>query len=165
MWSPRGSPRGPRARGCAINACARRGPDSRGKGASATTAGGAAQPGWFLALFTNSGGTEGVRCEQIIAWEVQRTTSSNGLVTRFPIPITAESKNADLDCTIWGIKRPDGKFFFPAGANEGISKEKLSKFALLMETESLGEKLAFQGRSNGDVGHRLQTPEVVLAPQ
>ena len=85
--------------------------------------------------------------------------------SRFPIPITAESKNADLDCTIWGIKRPDGKFFFPAGANAGISKEKLSKFALLMETESLGEKLAFQGRSNGDVGHRLQTPEVVLAPQ
>ena len=115
--------------------------------------------------FHQSGGTEGVRCEQIIAWEVQRTTSSNGLVTRFPIPITAESKNADLDCTIWGIKRPDGKFFFAAGANEGISKEKLSKFALLMETESLGEKLAFQGRSNGDVGHRLQTPEVVLAPQ
>ena len=124
-----------------------------------------AQPGWFLALFTNSGGTEGVRCEQIIAWEVQRTTSSNGLVTRFPIPITAESKNADLDCTIWGIKRPDGKFFFAAGANEGISKEKLSKFALLMETESLGEKLAFPGRPNGDAGHRFQTPEVVLAPQ
>jgi hypothetical protein len=50
----------------------------------------AAQPGWFLAVFTNSDGIYGVRCEQIIAWEIQRTTSSNGLVTRFPVPITAE---------------------------------------------------------------------------
>jgi hypothetical protein len=27
----------------------------------------AAQPGWFLAVFTNSDGIYGVRCEQIIA--------------------------------------------------------------------------------------------------
>ena len=73
----------------------------------------AAQPGWFLAVFTNSDGIDGVRCEQIIAWEIQRVTSPKGLVTRFPIPITAESKNTDFDCTIWGIKRPDGKFVVP----------------------------------------------------
>ena len=93
----------------------------------------AAQPGWFLAVFTNSDGIDGVRCEQIIAWEIQRVTSPKGLVTRFPIPITAESKNTDLDCTIWGIKRPDGKFVFPVGANEGMSEEKLSRLVHLME--------------------------------
>jgi hypothetical protein len=124
----------------------------------------AAQPGWFLAIFTHGDGNDGVRCEPIIAWEIQRTTSPNGLVTRSPIPITAESKNTDLDCMIWGIKRPDGKFVFPVRANEGISEEKLSKFALLMETESLVEKLALAGRPNGN-GHRLQAPEAVLAPQ
>src|SRR5262245_62296821 len=101
----------------------------------------AAQPGWFLAVFTNSDGIYGVRCEQIIAWEIQRTTSSNGLVIRFPVPITAEGKNTDLDCTIWGIKRPDGKFVFPVGANEGISDEKLARFANLVKTESRIEKL------------------------
>ena len=102
----------------------------------------AAQPGWFLAVFTNSDGIYGIRCEQIIAWEIQRMTSPNGLVTRYPIPITAESKNTDLDCTIWGVKRPDGKFLFPAKANEGISEEKLSRFASLMETEPPIAKLA-----------------------
>lgn len=102
----------------------------------------AAQPGWFLAVFTNSEGVYGVRCEQIIAWEIQRTISSNGLVTRSAVPITAEGKNTDLDCTVWGIKRPDGKFVFPLGANEGISKEKLARFAHLLETESRIEKLS-----------------------
>src|SRR5215510_2902484 len=101
----------------------------------------AAQPGWFLTVFSDTGGIE--RYEPVIAWEIQRTTSSNGLVTRFPIPITAESKNKDLDCVIWGIKRPDGKFVFPVGENEQVSKETLSKFALSMETEALIEKLAF----------------------
>jgi hypothetical protein len=119
----------------------------------------AAQPGWFLAVLTNSDGIDGVRCEQIIAWEIQRATSPNGLVTRFPIPITAESRNVDLDCTIWGIKRPDGKFVFPVGANEGMSAEKLSRFVHLMETESLIEKLAFSGRPNGHGGHSLQAAE------
>lgn len=122
----------------------------------------AAQPGWFLAVLADR--TDSVRCEPIIAWEIQRTTSSNGLVARSPIPVTAESKNTDLDCAIWGIKRPDGRFVFPVGANEGISEEKLSKFALLMQTESLVEKLAFAGRHNGN-DHRLQASEVVLAPQ
>ena len=102
----------------------------------------AAQPGWFLAILTNTEGIDSVHCEQIIAWEIQRTTSSNGLVTRCPVPITAEGKNTDLDCTIWGIKRPDGKFVFPLGANEGISKEKLERFAHLLETESRIEKLS-----------------------
>ena len=111
----------------------------------------AAQPGWFLAVFTNSDGIDGVRCEQIIAWEIQRVTSPKGLVTRFPIPITAESKNADLDCIMWGIKRPDGKFVFPVGANAGMSEEKLSRFVHLMETESLIEKLAFSGRPSGSL--------------
>jgi len=99
-----------------------------------------AQPGWFLAVFTNSDGIYGVRCEQIIAWEIQRTTSSNGLVTRFPLPITAEGRNTDLDCTIWGIKRPDGKLVFPLRANEGISEDKLARFAHLLESESPIEK-------------------------
>jgi hypothetical protein len=120
----------------------------------------AAQPGWFLAVFTNSDGIYGVRCEQIIAWEIQRTTSSNGLVTRCPVPITAEGKNTDLDCTIWGIKRPDGKFVFPLGANEGISKEKLERFAHLLETESRIEKLSVASPSiaYGD-------PEMASAPR
>jgi hypothetical protein len=109
---------------------------------TATHATVAAQPGWFLAIFTNTEGIDSVRCEQIIAWEIQRMTSPNGLVTRYPIPITAESKNTDLDCTIWGVKRPDGKFLFSVRANEGISKEQLSRFARLMETESLVAKLA-----------------------
>jgi hypothetical protein len=102
----------------------------------------AAHPGWFLAVFTKNDGVYGVRCEQIIAWEIQRTTSTNGLVTRFPMPITAEGKNTDLDCTIWGIKRPDGKFVFPSGANAGISEEKLARFAHLLENESRIEKLS-----------------------
>ena len=38
----------------------------------------AAQPGWFLAVFTNSNGIDGVRCEQVIAWEIQRMTLPNG---------------------------------------------------------------------------------------
>jgi hypothetical protein len=101
----------------------------------------AAQPGWFLAIFTNDDGIDRVRCEQIIAWEIHRTTSRKGFVTRHSIPITAESENQDLDCSIWGIKRPDGRFVFPAGANEGISREKLMRFVHLMETESLIEKL------------------------
>jgi len=104
----------------------------------------AAQPGWFLTVFTSSGGID--RYEPIIAWEIQRTKRPNGLVTRFPIPITAESKNTDLDCAIWGIKRPDGKFVFPVGENERVSKENLSKFALSMESKEMIEKLAFGER-------------------
>ena len=109
----------------------------------------AAQPGWFLTVFTSSGGID--RYEPIIAWEIQRTKRPNGLVTRFPIPITAESKNTDLDCAIWGIKRPDGKFVFPVGENERVSEENLSKFALSMESKEMIEKLAFGERSNVDV--------------
>jgi len=123
----------------------------------------AAQPGWYLAVLTDGDGTERIRYEPIIAWEIQRTTSSNGLVTRFRRPITAESKNADLDCMIWGIKRPDGKFVFPVAANEGISEQKLSMFALLIETEPVVEKVAITNRTNGDA-NRVQVPEVVLAP-
>jgi hypothetical protein len=100
----------------------------------------AAQPGWFLAVFTNSNGIDGVRCEQVIAWEIQRMTLPNGLVIRSPMPITAESRNMDLACTIWGLKRPDGKFVVPLWANEGIGEEKLSRLAHLMETESVIEK-------------------------
>jgi hypothetical protein len=118
-----------------------------------------AQPGWFLAVFTNTDGIDGVRCEQIIAWEIQRVTSPKGLVTRFPIPITAESKNSELDCTLWGIKRPDGKLVFPVGANKGMSEEKLSRFVHLMEPESLIEKLAVSGRPNGNVIRSLHAAE------
>ena len=95
----------------------------------------AAQPGWLLAVFTNSNGIDGIRCEQVIAWEIQRMTLPNELVIRSPMPITAESKNVDLACTIWGLKRPDGKFVFPLWANEGIGEEKLSRLARLMEAE------------------------------
>jgi hypothetical protein len=127
---------------------------------TATHATVAAQPGWFLAFFTDIDGAEGVRYEQIIAWEIQRTTSPNGLVTRFPIPITAESKNTDPDCFIWGLKRPDGKFLFPVGANQGISEARLARFARLIETESIAEKLrvASPGIANGD-------PVMASAPQ
>ena len=109
----------------------------------------AAQPGWFLTVFTSNGGID--RYEPIIAWEIQRTKRPNGLVTRFPIPITAESKNTDLDCAIWGIKRPDGKFVFPVGENERVSEENSSKFALSMESKEIIEKLAFGERSNVEV--------------
>src|SRR6516165_666863 len=99
-----------------------------------------AQPGWFLAVFTTGNGAECVRFEPIIAWEVQRTTSSNGLVARFPLPITAERTNdADLDCMVWGIKRPDGKLVFPVAANEGISEEKK---ALNIKVDAFGNNLA-----------------------
>jgi hypothetical protein len=76
------------------------------------------------------------------------------------VPITAEGKNTDLDCTIWGIKRPDGKFVFPLGANEGISEEKLARFAHLLETESRIEKLSVASPSiaYGD-------PEMASAPR
>jgi hypothetical protein len=100
----------------------------------------AAQPGWLLAVFTNSNGVDGVRCEQVIAWEIQRMTLPNGLVVRSPMPITAESKNTELASTIWGLKRPDGKFVFPLWANEGIGEEKLSRLARLMGTEPAIEK-------------------------
>src|SRR5262249_6961284 len=121
----------------------------------------AAQPGCLIADFSSSDGIDGVRYEQIIAWEIQRTTSPKGLVTRFPIPITAESKNTDLDCTVWGIKRPDGKLVFPVGANEGISEEKLSTFAHLTETESLIEKpaVASPGIAYGDAA-LASTPQI-----
>jgi len=119
----------------------------------------AAQPGWFLAIFTNSDGIDGVHYEQIIAWEIQRTTRPNGLVARFPIPITAESNNTDLDCITWGIKQPDGKLVFPAWGNQGMSEDKLSRLAHLMETESLIEKLAFTGRLDGDARHGLHAAE------
>jgi hypothetical protein len=123
----------------------------------------AAQPGWFLTVFTKSGDID--RYEPIIAWEIQRTASPNGIVIRFPIPITAESKNKDLDCTIWGIKRPDGIFVFPAGENEWMSKEELSKFARLMETEGMVEKFAFSDKSKGNADDRLKAPEAPLAPR
>ena len=94
----------------------------------------AAQPGWFLAVLTNSDGIDGVRCEQIMHFGNSKSDIAQRTCRlRFPIPITAESRNVDLDCTIWGIKRPDGKFVFPVGANEGMSAEKLSRFVHLMK--------------------------------
>src|SRR5262245_9714968 len=122
----------------------------------------AAQPGWFLTVFTKGGDID--RYEPIIAWEIQRTASSNGIVIRFPIPITAESKNKDLDCAIWGIKRPDGVFVFTTGENEWLSKEELSKFARLMETEGIVEKLALSDKSKGNADNRLEAPEAALVP-
>jgi hypothetical protein len=86
----------------------------------------AAQPEWFLAIFDN---TSGVRYEQIIAWEIRRTTSRNGLVARSsPAPITAEGNNIDLValslCTEWAIKRPDGEFVLHS---KNLSEELLSQ--------------------------------------
>jgi hypothetical protein len=102
----------------------------------------AAQPGWFLAVFDDS---KGVRYEPIIAWEIQRTTSRRGLVSRLPIPITAET-NTDLVCLDWAIKRPDGKFVLPNGA---MSED---KFVRMIEIESPSEKVrvASPGIANGD---------------
>jgi hypothetical protein len=114
----------------------------------------AAQPGWFLAIFDN---INSCRCEQIIAWEIRRTTSRKGLVTRSPTPITAEGNNADLVCTSWAIKRPDGKFVLHSN---DMSQELVSKFALLTDAESLNEKPRVSSPSiaNGD-------PAVAPAPQ
>jgi hypothetical protein len=105
----------------------------------------AAQPGWFLAVFDN---TNGVRYEQIIAWEIERTTSPRGLVGRLPIPITV-SNNADLVLNDWAVKRPDGKFVILSG---GMSEKKLSNFVHLMEIESLPETLRVgsPGIASGD---------------
>jgi len=106
----------------------------------------AAQPGWFLAIFDN---INSCRCEQIIAWDIRRTTSRKGLVTRSPTPITAEGNNADLVCTTWAIKRPDGKF---VRHSEDFSETMLSKFALQTDAESLNEKphVSSPAIANGD---------------
>src|SRR5262245_36801679 len=90
----------------------------------------AAQPGWFLAIFASNG----VRYEQIIAWEIRRTTSRNGLVSRSPFPLTVEGNNGDLVCTDWAIKRPDGKFVLHSN---DMSAELLSRTAPLTEVETL----------------------------
>jgi len=114
----------------------------------------AAQPGWFLAIFDN---INSCRCEQIIAWDIRRTTSRKGLVTRSPTPITAEGNNADLVCTTWAIKRPDGKF---VRHSEDISEAMLSKFALPRDAESRHEKphVSSPALVNGD-------PAMAPAPQ
>ena len=104
----------------------------------------AAQPGWFLAVFDS---TNGARYEQIIAWEIERTTSRRGFVRRLPIPITVS--NTDLVLNDWAIKRPDGKFVV---LNGGTSDAQLSKFAHLIEIESQTEtlRMASPGIANGD---------------
>ena len=114
----------------------------------------AAQPGWFLAIFDN---INSCRCEQIIAWEIRRTTSRKGLVTRSPTPITAEGNNADLVCTTWAIKRPDGKFVLHSN---DMSQELVSKFALLTDAESLNEKPRVSSPSIAN-----DDPAVAPAPQ
>ena len=114
----------------------------------------AAQAGWFLVIFDN---INSCRCEQIIAWDIQRTTSRNGLVTRSPTPITAEGKNADLMvCTNWAIKRPDGKFVLHSS---DMSQEMVLKFGLI-DAESPIEKphVSSPSIANGD-------PAVTPAPQ
>jgi hypothetical protein len=105
----------------------------------------AAQPGWFLAIFDS---TNGVRYEQIIAWEIERTTTPRGLVSRLPIPITM-SDSADLILSDWAIKRPDGNIVPLKG---GMSTKQLSKFVHLIEIESQTEKsrVASPGIASGD---------------
>jgi hypothetical protein len=114
----------------------------------------AAQPEWFLAIFDN---TNGVHYEQIIAWEIRRTISSKGLVTRTTTPITAEGNNADLVCTNWAIKRPDGKFVLHSN---DLTQELVSQLARLTDAESLIEKPCVSSPSiaNGD-------PAMAPAPQ
>jgi hypothetical protein len=113
----------------------------------------AAQGGWFLVIFDN---INSCRCEQIIAWEIRRTTSRKGLVTRSPTPITAEGNNADLVCTTWAIKRPDGKFVLHSS---DMSQEVVLKFGLI-DAESPIEKphVSSPSIANGD-------PAVAPAPQ
>jgi len=113
----------------------------------------AAQPGWFLAIFDN---INSCRCEQIIAWEIRRTTSRKGLVTRSPTPITAEGNNADLVCTTWAIKRPDGKFVLHSS---DMSQEVVLKFGLI-DAESPIEKLHVSSPSIAN-----DDPAVAPAPQ
>src|SRR5262245_18217418 len=97
----------------------------------------AAQPGWLLAIFSSDDGIDNVRYEHFVAWDIQRTTWPNGLVSTFPMPITAEGKNKDLVCTVWGLKRPHGKFVFPTGPNDGTSEARLLRLARFMETDTL----------------------------
>jgi hypothetical protein len=122
----------------------------------------AAQPGWFLAIFDN---INSCRCEQIIAWEIRRTTSRNGLVTRRPTPITAEGNNADLVCTNWAIRRPDGRFVL---RSDDMSQEMVSKFGLT-DSESPNEtpRVSSPSIANGDAAVALapqkQLPEPVIS--
>ncbi|HYV70333.1 MAG TPA: hypothetical protein VE970_09535 [Pseudolabrys sp.] len=103
----------------------------------------AAQPEWFLTIFD----TTGVRYEQIIAWEIRRTTSRNGLVIRSPIPITAESNNVDLVCTDWAIKRPDGEFVLHS---KDLSEELLSQLGRHSEVESPKLRVGSPSIASGD---------------
>jgi len=118
----------------------------------------AAQPGWLLAIFSSDDGIDSVRYEQIVAWEIQRTTLPSGLVTRFAMPITAESKNVDLACTIWGLKRPDGKFVFPAGVNDRASEAKLLRLAHLMGGSTFVEKPTIASPSIACVDAAIVSP-------
>jgi hypothetical protein len=120
----------------------------------------AAQPGWFLAIFDS---TNGVRYEQIIAWEIERTTTPRGLVSRLPIPITM-SDNADLILSDWTIKRPDGNIVPLKG---GMNTKQLAKFVHLIEIESQTEKLrvASPGIASGDSAMTsIANEDVAMAP-
>jgi len=123
----------------------------------------AAQPGWLLAIFSSDDGIDNVRYEHIVAWEIQRTTLPNGLVSRFPMPITAEGKNKDLVCTVWGLKRPDGKFVFPTGANDGTSEARLLRLARLMETDTLINKPTIASPSIACLDGAIVSPTVKSA--
>ncbi|HVI15017.1 MAG TPA: hypothetical protein VM822_19350 [Pseudolabrys sp.] len=108
----------------------------------------AAQPEWFLAIFD----TNVVRYEQIIAWEIRRTTSRNGLVVRsFTVPITVEGNNVDLValslCTDWAIKRPDGEFVLHS---KNLSKELLSQLGRHSAVESSELRVGSPSIANGD---------------
>jgi hypothetical protein len=104
----------------------------------------AAQPGWSLAIFDS---TKSVRYEPIIAWEIERTTSSRGLVNRLPIPITV-TDNADVILGDWAIKRPDGRIVPLKG---GMSAKQLAEFGHSLEIESPEKpRIASPGIANGD---------------
>ncbi len=118
----------------------------------------AAQPGWLLAIFSSDDGIETVRCENIVAWEIQRMTLPNGLFRRFPMPITAEGTNLDLDCTIWGLKRPDGRFVFPSGANDGTNEAKLLRLARLMDIDTMVDEPTIASPSIACVDGAIVSP-------
>jgi hypothetical protein len=79
------------------------------------------------------------------------------------MPISAEGKNKDLACTIWGLKAPDGKFVLPVGVYDEISEAKLFRLARLMETNTLIEKPTIASPSIACVDGAIVSPSLKSA--
>src|SRR5215510_1550902 len=66
----------------------------------------AAQPGWFLTVFTSNGGID--RYEPIIAWEIKETNGPTDFVTRLPTRSSlGNSKNKTAQRTCNQISDPN----------------------------------------------------------